>query len=104
MIAGGLTLTFYGNEGTMAEFSTEEYPNVGAGLNEMGLVPAGGTYSVLASEIIAATDWGESFVGHIHVLADYTDCNGVGWVTDFGTVNQAYVAVVVDSDTGKDDN
>ena len=104
MIAGGLTLTFYGNEGTMAEFSTEDFPNVGAGLNEMGLVPAGGTYSVLASEIIKATDWGESFVGHIHVLADYTDCNGVGWVTDFGTVNQAYVAVVVDSDTGKDDN
>ena len=53
-------------------------------------------------EILAATDWGESFVGHIHVLADYTGCNGVGWVTDFGTVNQAYVAVVVDSDTGKD--
>ena len=102
MIAGGLTLTFFGNEGTMAEFSTEEFPNVGAGLNAMGLVPAGGTYSVLASEIIAATDWGESFVGHIHVLADYTDCNGVGWVTDFGTVNQAYVAVVVDSDTGSD--
>ena len=101
-IAGGLTLTFYGNEGTMAEFSTEEYPNVGAGLNAMGLVPAGGTYSVLASEIIAATDWGESFVGHIHVLADYTGCNGVGWVTDFGTVNQAYLAVVIDSDTGKD--
>ena len=74
---------------------------MGAGLNAMGLVPAGGTYSVLASEIIESPpDWGESFVGHIHVLADYTDCNGVGWVTDFGTVNQAYVAVVVDSDTG----
>ena len=43
-------------------------------------------------------------MGHIHVLADYTDCNGVGWVTDFGTVNQAYIAVVVDSDTGKGDN
>ena len=103
MIAGGLTLTFYGNEGTMATFSTEEFPNVGAGLNAMGLVPAGGTYSVLASEIIAATNWGESFVGHIHVLADYTECNGVGWVTDFGTVNQAYVAVVIDNDTGKNE-
>ena len=101
-VAGGLELTFYGNDGTEATFSTEEYPTVGAGLDEMGLVPAGGTYTVLASEVLAATDWGESFVGHIHVLADYTECNGVGWVTDFGTVNQAYKAVVIDSDTGKD--
>ena len=101
-VAGGLELTFYGNDGTAAPFSTEEYPTVGAGLDEMGLVPAGGTYTVLASEVLEATDWGESFVGHIHVLADYTGCNGVGWVTDFGTVNQAYVAVVIDSDTGKD--
>ena len=103
-VAGGLELTFYGNDGTEATFSTEMYPTVGAGLDEMGLVPVGGTYSVLASEVLAATNWGESFVGHIHVLADYTGCNGVGWVTDFGTVNQAYVAVVIDSDTGKDDN
>ena len=100
--AGGLTFTFYGNDGSMAEFSTEMYSNVGSGLDEMGLVPAGGTYTILASEILSATGWGERFVGHIHVLADYTECNGVGWVTDFGTVNQAYVAVVVDSDTGKD--
>ena len=102
-VAGGLTLTFYGNDGTEADFSTEDYPTVGAGLDEMGLVPAGGTYTVLANEILAATNWGEKFVGHIHVLADYTECNGVGWVTDFTKVNQAYVAVVIDSDTGKDD-
>ena len=103
-VAGGLELTFYGNDGTEATFSTEEYPTVGAGLDEMGLVPVGGTYTVLADEILAATNWGESFVGHIYVLADYTDCNGVGWVTDFGTVNQAYIAVVVDDDTGMEDN
>ena len=48
-VAGGLELTFYGNDGTEATFSTEMYPTVGAGLDEMGLVPAGGTYSVLAA-------------------------------------------------------
>ena len=99
-VAGGLTLTFYGNDGAVADFSTEDYPTVGKGLDEMGWVPVGGTYSVLASEILAATDWGENFQGHIHVLADYTECNGVGWVTDFTKVNQAYVAVVLDADTG----
>ena len=100
-VAGGLTFTFYGNDGTVADFSTAEFPNVGEGLDELGEVPKGGTYSILASEILAATNWGEEFLGHVHVLADYTDCNGVGWVTDFTTVNQAYVAVVLDRDTGK---
>ena len=102
-VAGGLTFTFYGNNGTVAEFSTEEYPNVGVGLDEMGWVPTGGTYAIEASQILEATNWGEEFVGHIHVLADYTDCSGVGWVTDYTKVNQAYVAVVIDSDTGKDE-
>ena len=35
-------------------------------------------------------------------LADYTNCSGLGWVTDFATVNQAYTAVVIDADTGSD--
>ena len=30
-VAGGLTFTFYGNDGAVAEFSTEDYPNVGVG-------------------------------------------------------------------------
>ena len=38
------------------------------------------------------------------LLADYTNCSGLGWVTDWMTVNQAYSAVVIDADTGADPN
>ena len=56
----------------------------------------------MASEILAdAADGGTDFVGHVHLLADYTQCSGLGWVTDFQTVNQAYTAIVIDADTGK---
>ena len=51
-------------------------------------------------EILAAADWGETFQGHVHLRADYTNCSGLGWVTDWMGVNQAYTAVVVDADTG----
>ena len=32
-------------------------------------------------------------------LADYTNCSGLGWVTDWMGVNQAYSAVVISADT-----
>ena len=57
----------------------------------------------MASEILKVTNWGEEFIGHVHLLADYTNCSGLGWVTDWMTVNQAYPAVVIDADTGTDE-
>ena len=74
----------------------------GVGLDEDGTLRPGGTYQVLASQILAATDWGATFRGHVHVRADYTNCSGLGWVTDFMGVNQAYTATVIDRDTGMD--
>ena len=68
----------------------------GVGLEADGTLSPGGTYQVLADEILAATDWGETFQGHVYLLADYTNCSGLGWVTDFMTVNQAYTATVID--------
>ena len=56
----------------------------------------------VAAGILAATGWGETFQGHVHLRADYTNCSGLGWVTDWMTVNQAYSAVVIDADTGTD--
>ena len=56
----------------------------------------------MAGQILAATDWGTDFVGHVYMLADYTNCSGLGWVTDFMTVNQAYTATVINADTGAD--
>ena len=98
---GGLTLTFYGMDNPPVSYTTTDILT-GVGLDEDGTLRPGGTYQVLASQILAATDWGATFRGHVHVRADYTNCSGLGWVTDFMGVNQAYTATVIDSDTGMD--
>ena len=54
--------------------------------------PAGNTYTVLLER--ACWLWVEhegDFTGHLYVKTDFTGCRGVGWVTDFSTVNQAYL-------------
>ena len=100
MASGGLAFTFYpmGAEPVMYE---TEMGSPGSGLEDDGTLAPGGTYQVLISQILGSTDWGDSFQGHVHLLADYTGCTGLGWVTDWATVNQAYSAVVISSDTGK---
>ena len=102
MAAGGLLFTFYGMGGVVAMYDTTVDTIVGVGLEDDGTLAPGGTYQVLANEILAATDWGEMFRGHVHLRADYTNCSGLGWVTNFMEVNQAYTATVIDADTGSD--
>ena len=99
MAYGGLTFTFYpmGAEPVMYETAPG---SPGSGLEDDGTLAPGGTYQVLISQIISSTDWGDSFQGHVYLLADYTHCTGLGWVTDWMGVNQAYSAVVVNADTG----
>ena len=88
----------------MAVYDTTKDMIVGVGLEADGTLSPGGTYQVLAHEILAATDWGETFQGHVHLRADYTNCSGLGWVTDWVGVNQAYTATVIALDTGDPDN
>jgi hypothetical protein len=99
MASGGLTFTFYpmGAEPVMYETGMG---SPGDGLEDDGTLAPGGTYQVLISQILGSTDWGDSFQGHVHLLADYTNCTGLGWVTDWMGVNQAYSAVVISADTG----
>ena len=104
MAAGGLTFTFYGlgSPPTVAMYDTTVDPIAGVGLEADGTLAPGGTYQVLAHEILAATGWGETFQGHVYLKADYTNCSGLGWVTNWTTVNQAYTATLIDADTGED--
>ena len=100
MASGGLTFTFYPMGGEPVMYETE-MGSPGSGLEADGTLAPGGTYQVLIGQILSSTEWGESFRGHVHLLADYTNCTGVGWVTDWAGVNQAYSAVVISSDTGE---
>ena len=84
-------------------YDTTEDMIVGVGLEDDGTLAPGGTYQVMTSRDSCGHRLGlEAFQGHVHLRADYTNCSGLGWVTDFGTVNQAYTATVIDADTGTD--
>ena len=101
MASGGLMFTFYGigSPPVVAMYDTTDMIT-GIGLADDGTLVPGGTYQVMSSQILAATDWGETFQGHVHLRADYTNCSGSGWVTDFMGTSQAYTATVIDKDTG----
>ena len=86
-LSGALTFTLYPNDGMPMSFSTDG-GSPGKGLASDGSLPAGNTYSVLLSELLTGNG---GFQGHIYVETDFTGCRGVGWVTDFSTVNQAYL-------------
>ena len=100
-VAGGLTFTFYPMRDEPVVYETSG-GSPGSGLEPDGTLAPGGTYQVLISEILRSADWGDRFQGHVHLLTDYTKCSGLGWITDWVGVNQAYAAVVVDDDTGTD--
>ena len=103
--SGGLMFTFYGigSPPVVAMYDTTDMIT-GIGLADDGTLAPGGTYQVMSSQILAATDWGETFQGHVHLRADYTNCSGSGWVTDFMGTSQAYTATVIDNDTGDESN
>ena len=102
MAAGGLTFTFYGIGNVEETYDTTMNAVIGRGLATDGTLVPGSTYQVMVSDILLDTTVGKEFIGHAHLTADYTNCSGVGWVTDFMGVNQAYTATVIDADTGTD--
>ena len=69
-------------------------PNV---LDDEGMLAAGSTYTLLLSELLAWVGHTEgNLTGHLYVETNFTGCRGVGWVTDFATVNQAYLPYFAD--------
>ena len=86
---GTLTFTLFSNNEDMAEYSTDG-SSPGLGLVD-GSLPAGNTYAVLLSQILDAADLMSDFQGHIYVRTNFTGCRGVGWITNWTTVNQAYL-------------
>ena len=86
-VDGGLEFTFYRQAFEGMNFEPVTYTTgpltPGSGLEVDGTLAAGSTYQAYIRDILAAAEWGETFVGHVHVRADYTGCTGLGWVTDF---------------------
>ena len=100
---GALRFTFYGIDAEPVVVESSILTGASIGLDADGDLPAGNTFQALVSMILRAANWGDSFRGHVHVQTDYTNCSGIGWVTDWMGANQAYSAVVIDADTGMDE-
>ena len=88
---GRVTFMLFPNDGEDFEYVTT-LGSPGMGLDDAGRILAGSTYSVLASEILGEAAWTDDFQGHIFTEVGFAPCDGIGWVTDFATVNQAYKA------------
>ena len=89
-LSGTLTFTLFPNDGDMFMHSTHG-SSPGVGLDVDGSLPAGKTHTVLLSEVLADAGMPGDFIGHFYVRTNFTGCRGVGWITDFATVNQAYL-------------
>ena len=89
-LSGAIKFTLFPNDEEMIVHPTDGSSS-GAGLDVDGSIPAGNTYTVLLSEVLSDAGMPGDFTGHLYVETDFTGCRGVGWVTDFDTVNQAYL-------------
>ncbi len=94
---GNLEFTFYANGADPEEdpLMLMTGPDQGGmyGLNEEGNLAGGNTFTILLSEALAEAEHDGGFVGHFVIKSNFMPCAGLGWVTDFMSVNQAYVAM-----------
>ena len=92
-LSGDITFTLFPNDGEMFMHSTGGMSS-GVGLDEDGSLLAGKTHTVLLSEVLDDAGMPGDFIGHLYVRTNFTGCRGVGWITNWTTVNQAYLPVL----------
>lgn len=71
----------------------------GNGLDASGNLIAGGTYTVLLSQLLAAANQPADFVGYIFIITNFTNAHGFWTISNFTTFSQGGSVLVV---TGPD--
>jgi hypothetical protein len=93
------TLSFHlypGLPSTAAPFVyTTTAGSPGSGLNAAGSLPAGSTYTVLLSQLLAAAGQPADFSGYVFVIANFTSAHCLYVVSNFTTFSQGSHALVV---------
>lgn len=99
---GGITFYFYPQQnGSTAgvPFSyTTSASSPGTGLNASGLVPAGSTYTVLLSQLLAAAQAPADFNGHIYLVTGFTNAHCQYIITDFKAFANGALALILPND------
>jgi hypothetical protein len=93
---GNMTFYFYPQQGSPFEYTTAD-DSPGAGLDAGGKLAAGGTYTVLLSELIAAAGSRDFFTGYIIVITNFTNAHGQYFVSDFQFFTNGALMLVLDN-------
>src|SRR5262249_23671277 len=95
-----LTLDFFPRTatgaGTAFQLVTSSTVKPGTGLSADGTLAAGGTWTVLLSELLTAANQTGDFVGYIFIRTDFLNAHGMATVTDFKTFSLASQVLVLD--------
>jgi len=80
---GYITVTFYPNDGGAAiVYSTKTDAVKGKGLTS-GVLKAGSTWTVLASELLAAKGRTSAFSGYAIITTEFTNAHGASYISNF---------------------
>jgi len=98
---GTIDFFFYPNDASAPFSYSTTAGSPGAGLDATGKVPAGKTYSVLVSQLMAAARATnaaipESFSGYLFVQCNFTNAHGIYTVSNFSTFSQGGQLLVTD--------
>ena len=93
---GNMTFYFYPQQGSPFDYTTAA-DSPGAGLDAGGKLAAGGTYTVLLSELIAAAGSRDFFTGYVIVITNFTNAHGQYFVSDFQFFTNGALMLVLDN-------
>jgi len=92
--SGTITFYFYPQAGTAPAPYTTSATSPGSGLTA-GVLNAGGSYTVLASQLLGAAGFTGNFQGYVFAICNFTNAHGLSTVTDFTHVSQGALMLVV---------
>jgi hypothetical protein len=101
---GKITFYFYPQTGSSFSLDTSANPSVGMGLDSSGVLKAGGTYTVLLSDLLAAAGASSDFTGYIIADMPFTNGHGQYFISDFAYFTNGALALVMGSTRGAPEN
>lgn len=95
---GGFKIYFYPKSGpAIAPFDSASWPS-SFGLDANGMLPPGGTFVALLSQIlpVGVTEFG----GYVFIITDFTNAHGEFFVSDFDNFTHGGLMLVVNDPSG----
>jgi len=94
---GTVTVNFYGNDGTTVTYNSATDAVVGNGLTSAGVLKAGYTWTVLASELLAAKGRTTPLTGYAIIILNATNGHGMSYVSNFAGFTAGAGLLVIDA-------